>query len=794
MNESSSTRNADPPNTSPGRDPTHAGPALDATLAATVAPTTSPVSDVPPPQLVVGSRFDTYELIEKLGEGGMGAVWKARHLKLDKFVALKVLPAQLTRDPEAVRRFEREMRAVGKLEHPNVVRAMDAREVGGLHFLVMEYVEGTDLSKYIRARGPRSVADACVMARHAALGLAAAHAQGLIHRDIKPSNLLLSKQGQVKVLDLGLARLLADGPEARQLTQAGQVLGTPDYMAPEQWDNTNTVDHRADLYALGCTLFFLLTGRTPFGDDRHSTMGQKMKGHLLEPIPRLRDLRDDVPQELDELYARLMEKEPAQRQITADETATLLKAIAQRVSTKSAPGSSGDTLAQSVTSRAASPTLTGALGAAATQSWTGAEGTVTAASPGATPLELRPRAKTHSAATPPRRRNPLVLAAAGGAAVGLLLLGVIVVKIVNKDGTTSEVRVPEGAAVEVVKDGTTVAKVDAAPSNTKTAPSNPPSASPSGSAPPLAIAPFDAAQARAHQEAWAKHLGVPVEFTNSIGMKFRLIPPGEFTMGMDKDEAEAIASNFGRNDALHHTWLANGPAHKVRLTQAYYLGTNEVTQEQYEKVVGVNPSGFSVSKLGKEKLKDEDTQQHPVESVTYFNAVDFCIKLSKQEQIKPVYSIIGGVLKLMPGDGYRLPTEAQWEYACRAGTFTTWFHGEQEINLGTVAWFKGNSGGRPHAVGQLKANPFGLFDVHGNVYEFCHDWYDAQAYSKRRAEVAEDPQGPDTGTHRVLRGGEFNVDYPYCRSDFRKAMSIVDRHPHNGFRVVVGVGVARSSR
>jgi formylglycine-generating enzyme required for sulfatase activity len=142
------------------------------------------------------------------------------------------------------------------------------------------------------------------------------------------------------------------------------------------------------------------------------------------------------------------------------------------------------------------------------------------------------------------------------------------------------VRVPEGAAVEVVKDGTTVAKVDAAPSTTKTAPSNPPLASPSGSAPPLAIAPFDAAQARAHQEAWAKHLGVPVEFTNSIGMKFRLIPPGEFTMGMDKDEAEAIAAQFPNDEHLRTSWLSSAPAHKVRLTQAYYLAMHEVTQEQ----------------------------------------------------------------------------------------------------------------------------------------------------------------------------------------------------------------------
>ncbi|MFO0868824.1 MAG: serine/threonine-protein kinase [Pirellulales bacterium] len=388
MTDSNSPHGAAQPNTSPAVSPTQVGQAQEVTLAASATPPTSPTADSPLPKLAAGSRLDTYELVEKLGEGGMGSVWKARHVKLDKFVALKVLPVHLTQDPEAVRRFEREMRAVGKLDHPHVVRAMDAGEVGGLHFLVMEYVEGTDLSKYVQARGPRSVADACVMLRHAALGLAAAHAQGLIHRDIKPSNLLLSKQGQVKVLDLGLARLLADGPEARQLTQSGQVLGTPDYMAPEQWDNTHTVDHRADLYALGCTLCFLLTGRAPFGDERHSTMGQKMKGHLLDPAPRLRELRPDIPPELDDLYTRLLEKEPTQRLITAEETATLLKQIAQRQTTKASLAATAPTVAH--------PASPASAGSPATQAQTGAEGTVAAASPEAKQLELRPRPQSQA--------------------------------------------------------------------------------------------------------------------------------------------------------------------------------------------------------------------------------------------------------------------------------------------------------------------------------------------------------------------------------------------------------------
>lgn len=207
----------------------------------------------------------------------------------------------------------------------------------------------------------------------------------------------------------------------------------------------------------------------------------------------------------------------------------------------------------------------------------------------------------------------------------------------------------------------------------------------------------------------------------------------------------------------------------------------------------MNPSGFSAN--GLYKLKDEDTHNRPVEDVSNFDAMAFCTKLSKQEQLKPFHFIANGVVKLLSGDGYRLPTEAEWEYACRAGTFTTWFHGEQELNLGTVAWFR-NSGGRPHAVGQLKANPFGLFDVHGNVFEWCQDWYDAQAYTKRQAGVTENPQGPKAGAGGILRGGGWVSDSFSCRSAFRYPV-VPKADPVSfarGFRVLLGVGVARSSR
>jgi formylglycine-generating enzyme required for sulfatase activity len=758
----------------------------------------TPSSQTALPQLAIGSRFDTYELMEKLGEGGMGAVWKARHVKLDKFVALKVLPPHLMQDPEAVRRFEREMRAVGKLDHPHVVRAMDAREVGGLHFLVMEYVEGVDLSKYVKLRGPRSIGDACMMVRQAALGLAAAHAHGLIHRDIKPSNLLLTNQGQVKVLDLGLARLQADGPEARQLTQTGQVLGTPDFMAPEQWDDMNSVDHRADLYALGCTLFFLLIGRAPFGDDRHTTMGQKMKGHVLESPPRLRDLRSDVPDELDQLYLQLMQKDSSTRLSSATEVANRLNEISRLHPPEASLTHNADRPLLDLESAPNERTSTSPA----------ASGTVALSTTPATQVDLRIPSKPQTQTKPPQRRNSLGLLVLGGSAALFVLLGVIVIKIINPDGSTTEIIAPKGATVELQQDGKVVANVSdgkasqGKASNGKTPPTKDrvpstttglPSSVPTSPAPTFAVAPFDEAKAREYQAAWAQHLGLPSEFTNSIGMKFRLVPPGEFTMGMPLDEAESIAQMNAKDPAYRVMAVSATPTHQVRLTQPFYLGTHEVTQAQYKQVMGINPSHFAATGGGKELVKDKDTRQFPVEMVSFNDAAAFCIQLSQLESQQPVYSLSGDQLTIQSGSGYRLPTEAEWEWACRAGTLTLWGNGDDRQKLSEVAWYVPNANRVSNAVGQLRANPFGFYDMHGNVWEWCQDWHGQETYTERKDRVTNDPQGPEKGNLRVLRGGGSGSSQQDLRSAIRRAIGAKGTLHDYGFRVVLSIDAVRRS-
>ena len=232
----------------------------------------------------IGSQLGPYQLLDKLGEGGMGAVYKARHVKLGRLVALKVLPPHVLSRPDALARFEREMMAVGSLQHPNVVQAHDAGEISGVHYLSMEYVEGQDLQELIKSKGPMSVVNACKAIRQAALGLAAAHKLGLVHRDIKPSNLFVTKEtGQIKILDMGLA-LLSEEQAPAALTSTGQCFGTPNYMAPEQWEDAHTCDACADLYALGCTLFLLLVGRTPYGGDEYRTPRRRRLDALVRPL------------------------------------------------------------------------------------------------------------------------------------------------------------------------------------------------------------------------------------------------------------------------------------------------------------------------------------------------------------------------------------------------------------------------------------------------------------------------------------------------------------------------------
>jgi uncharacterized protein (TIGR03067 family) len=368
-----------------------------------------------------------YRLLEELGHGGMGRVYKALHTKLDRVVAVKVLPRGRVGDQKAIVRFEREMKAVGRLAHPNIVQAYDAREIEDTPVLIMEFVDGLDLAEIVRCVGPLPMAEACELVRQTALALQCAHEHGLVHRDIKPSNIMLAQSGQVKLLDLGLSRFYAEGrtavsdgtgvsavPGDEEMTGTGQAMGTADYMAPEQASDSRAVDVRADIYSLGCTLYKLLSGRAPFAGPEHQGTFEKMTAHVQEPVPPIGQLDVDVPDELVAVLDRMLAKDPDDRFATPADVAEALKPFCIDCD------------------------LAGlALWAEQDK-----------------PVDMAPSQPSTPQPVPlpkPRRRKLAAIA------VGLMLLSVGfafgVIITINRDGRTTKIDVPDGAEVAVSKEG-----------------------------------------------------------------------------------------------------------------------------------------------------------------------------------------------------------------------------------------------------------------------------------------------------------------------------------------------------
>jgi len=281
-----------------------------------------------------------YKVGRFLGAGGMGAVYLAEHRMMGRAVALKIIHRNLTKNPRVIERFRQEVKAAAKLSHPNIVAAYDAEQAGDVHFLVMEFVDGMSLDRIVATKGPLEVSNACNFIRQAARGLQHAYETGMVHRDIKPQNLMLTRKGQVKILDFGLARLASETRVSSEkmskngradLTRHGEIMGTPDYMAPEQITSPHTADIRADIYSLGCTLYFLLTGQPPFADGSASDVLYSQKHRTPQPIT---DWRDDVPNELIAIIDKMLAKQPADRfQAPAD----VVKAVTPYLRTSAPP-------------------------------------------------------------------------------------------------------------------------------------------------------------------------------------------------------------------------------------------------------------------------------------------------------------------------------------------------------------------------------------------------------------------------------------------------------------------------
>jgi predicted Zn finger-like uncharacterized protein len=700
------------------------------------------------------AQIGPYVVRGRLGGGAMGEVWRGYDPELDREVAIKTVRAEHSADPEYLQRFLREARHAARLHHTNTARIYRVGTDGASAYIAMELVDGGSLEKAVKDRRPLDWREATRVIRDAATGLAAAHEEGLVHRDIKPANLMRTHSGVTKVVDFGLSRART---ASVQLTQHGMVVGTPAYLAPELWKGKEA-DARSDLYALTCTYYCLLTGRVPFEATQIPALGYQ---HSFEPLPDPRQWAADLPDGVCRILARGAAKEPADRYQTAAELLAELDAVL------AAPDESltfGSPFPATTDSDAIEEPSTLALPAIEI-------------GPTTTP-HVKPSRQERSkylgkrrfADTSPKRW--MVLVAGGLASMALILCGIVLlVRTPHGEVRIELIDPPPDVAVTVDKATIDVAGLDellrfrvgehqlevtASGFETFTRrftvgrEGNPALkvelVREPQTAPPLAVAPFDAAAAKTHQVDWAAHLKVAVEITNSIGMKLTLIPPGEFLMGADKSDRDA------RNEEK--------PQHRVRITKPFYFGVYEVTQADYELVMGMNPSRF------------KEGGQLPVETVSWEDAQEFCRKLTALPEERQAGAV------------YRLPTEAEWEHACRAGTTFRYGFDESKGALSDHAWYLANAPNTTHPVGKLKPNAWGLYDMLGNVWEWCQNWYDSSYHA---TSPVDDPTGPATGSNRVSRGCSWMGFLSRCRVSSRGSNIPSERLVYHGFRVVRSV-------
>jgi len=565
----------------------------------------------------------------------MGQVYKAFHSGTERIVAIKVILGKGKIDPTLIKRFEREVKAAAKLVHSNIITVFDADQADGRIFMVMEYIKGDDLGEILRKKGQLSVSETVNYILQAARGLKYAHDQGVIHRDIKPGNILVDSSGNVKIVDMGLAKIEIKGDEEElsKLTADLSVMGTIDYMSPEQAESTKDVDSRADIYSLGATLYYLLMGEVIYPGK---TIIQKILSHRESPIPSIRINRPDVPLSLDLIFTKMVAKNVADRYLSMEEVISALSRIeveggVNRIGTKD--------LATTNFERGSYPETIG---------FKGLKTIVSKNLNKETWMHVTGKTVAYIIGIFRKTKNHKVLAATG--IIGFVLL-VLLLMVFMKLGTKVKEEGKEQIA-ERVKQKEPLKK-----------------------------------ETSGKEEV--------VDLGKGINIEMVLIPAGKFKMGDP------------------------GADHEVTLTKPFYMGKYEVTQGQWESVVGNNPSS-----------RNKGTK-FPVTDVSWENCQGFIKNLNAKTD-----------------GGYRLPTEAEWEYSCRAGTTTSYSFGDkitpQDAN------YEDSKIGKSVAVGSYKSNAFGLYDMHGNVFEWCEDWFGVYP-----AGAVTDPKGPAPGIYRWMRGGAF---------------------------------------
>jgi formylglycine-generating enzyme required for sulfatase activity/serine/threonine protein kinase len=755
-----------------------------------------------PDELPPGTMLENYRIERLLGRGGMGAVYEVEHRDLRTRHALKLIHPEIVARGDSGERFRREAQVMAQLRHPHIVHVDDYHQSAGRAWLRMELVPGGSLAERMQSCGKvkgsaMAEKEVRLILQQVLQGLACAHACGVVHRDLKPANILLDAEGAVKIADFGLVRFAGEQwvqsqvqlTVARTMTTgqrpsagSGQVppkslseektvvvsgsgatgsstralLGTYAYMSPEQ-KRGEEADARSDLYAVGLMAYQMLTGQESVGMKTPSRVNPMIdprwdtwvgKAIEFDPADRFSSAEEALAA-LPELTAAETKAKDNAEPVTRHGRAKWLALPA--VVLAMAAGGMWWLQQADQTELPAGVTVNPEPGADSA-----APESVAPVAPVAPPDLSAPQPGELWILTVPDGARVQAIAEGweDGGATPLTLRGVPAERTlqveVSHDGYRSERREVELASAEVrtLNFGTLVAEAGAVE---------------------LRLA-NDELRGGEGVQVWlderesTRHavrlepLPVPMEQTRGPaagqdaelelpgGVKLELvwIAPGEFVMGSAANEA-------GRyND--------EGPQTRVRLTKGYWLGTMPVTQEQWQAIMGSNPSNRKGANL-------------PVEHVSWDDAMAFCRKLTERERQAG---------RLPEGYVYTLPAEAQWEYAARAGTTTSWSFGDIERDLGEYAWFGGNSGGRSQAVAQKRANPWGLYDMHGNVWEWTSSWYGSYPGG-----AVTDYEGPVPGSLRVGRGGSWNGTAYNSRSAYRNRGATGIRSHDLGFRLAL---------
>jgi formylglycine-generating enzyme required for sulfatase activity/serine/threonine protein kinase len=661
-----------------------------------------------------------YHLIAELGSGGMGITYRAWDADEGKPVVVKMLQEDKQHDPILRARFLREIEAMRSMPHPSIVPIIDAGIDQGEPFAVMKYLTGGSLADYRRwgeaGNGPRNPPGMlfCWL-REVAAALDHIHGRGMIHRDIKPGNIFLDGFLRPFLGDFGIAKFIdesAGSSTEQALTAATAAIGTLEYMAPEMFRSKPLIHGRGDQYALAVTVYEMLSGDKPFDGSTANLIVE----HVSAPVPPLDKRCPNLPRSAHEAVHRALSKDPDQRFPSCSEfAAAVLRDIAPMVPE---PG-----VVRLLCLRCKNILKLKLESAGRAGRCPKCQSPIDVA-PDLGSLSLkseRPMSRTETPAGDPATeaatkkgpgedsddRGDRVLAGYGW----IIAAGVLVLAHVAGNMAQVPIALQSGIAVAAIVSYAAMRRAGARAlppsSNDRRATVKKPRADPRSASP----APDGNAESPGRD-----HLLPQKTRSNSIDMRFVMCQGGDFLMG----DAEGAADET---------------PHRITLSQPFFIGEFPVTYGQWCRVMEERP----------DPQRDTNT---PMIRVTWTDAMEFCRRLTQFPQ------------ELHAGRTYRLPSEAEWEYACRAGSTTTYPWGNERKQIADHCWYVANAGGRPQQVGQKMANQWGVSDMLGNVWEWCSDWYAEDFYL---CSPPVDPVGPDAGSRRVIRGGSWGDSAGYCR-------------------------------